>query len=84
MVYTPDGAVLYRSFDPKGDAKAHPLKPPKTVSHPALMRHFRDCILGKATPIIGARQWLGAESETVFSPDSGYTGLASVAACGPP
>ena len=55
-VYTPDGAVLYRSFDPKGDAKAHPLKPPKVVSHPALMRHFRECILGKAKPIIGARE----------------------------
>jgi predicted dehydrogenase len=55
-VYTPDGAVLYRNFDPKGDAKAHPLKPPKLVSHAALMRHFRDCILGKAKPIIGARE----------------------------
>ena len=34
-------------------AKAHPLKPPKIVSHIALMRHFRECILGKAKPIIG-------------------------------
>ena len=55
-VYTPEGAVLYSNFDPKGDAKPHPLKPPKVVSHPALMRHFRDCILGKAKPIIGARE----------------------------
>ena len=55
-VYTPQGAVLYRNFDPKGDAKAHPLKPPKVVSHMALMRHFRECILGKSKPIIGARE----------------------------
>jgi predicted dehydrogenase len=55
-VYTPDGAVLYRNFDPKGDAKPHPLKPPKVVSHTAMMRHFRECILGKAKPIIGARE----------------------------
>jgi predicted dehydrogenase len=55
-VYTPDGAVLYRNFDAKGDAKPHPLKPPKLVSHAALMRHFRDCILGKTTPIIGAKE----------------------------
>jgi predicted dehydrogenase len=55
-VYTPQGAVLYRNFDPKGDAKPHPLKPPKVVSHMALMRHFRECILGKSKPIIGARE----------------------------
>jgi predicted dehydrogenase len=55
-VYTPEGAVLYRNFDPKGDAKPHPLKPPKVVSHMALMRHFRDCILGKAKPIIGPKE----------------------------
>ena len=55
-VYTPDGAILYRNFDPKGDAKPHPLKQPKLVSHMALMRHFRDCILGKAKPIIGGHE----------------------------
>jgi predicted dehydrogenase len=55
-VYTPEGAVLYRNFDAKGDAKAHPLKPPKVVSHAALMRHFRDCILGKTRPMIGPRE----------------------------
>lgn len=53
-VYTPQGAVLYRNFDPKGDAKAHPLKPPKLVSHAAMMRHFKECIMGKTKPIIGA------------------------------
>ena len=55
-VYTPQGAVLYRNFDPKGDAKAHPLKPPKIVSHTALMRHFKDCIHNKAKPISGPRE----------------------------
>jgi predicted dehydrogenase len=55
-VYTPEGATLYRNFDAKGDAKPHPLKPPKIVSHTALMRHFRDCILGKAKPIIGPHE----------------------------
>ena len=55
-VYTPQGAVLYRNFDAKGDAKPHPLKPPKVVSHAALMRHFRDCILEKAQPVIGPRE----------------------------
>ncbi len=55
-VYTPEGAILYRNFDAKGDAKPHPLKPPKIVSHAALMRHFRDCILGKAKPIIGPHE----------------------------
>lgn len=52
-IYTPQGATLYRNFDTKGDAKAHPLKPPKAVSHIALMRHFRDCILRKTQPMIG-------------------------------
>jgi predicted dehydrogenase len=55
-VYTPQGAVLYRNFDPKGDAKAHPLKPPKTVSHIGLMRHFKDCIAGKTKPVPGAAE----------------------------
>lgn len=52
-VYTPQGAVLYRHFDAKGQPKQVPLKPPKVIHHAALMRHFRDCIHGKATPIIG-------------------------------
>ena len=53
-VYTPTGAVLYRSFSPKGDAKAAPLKPPRVVGHAALMRHLRDCIAGKSQPLVGA------------------------------
>jgi predicted dehydrogenase len=55
-VYTPEGATLYRNFDAKGAAKANPLKPPKTVQHAAMMRHFRDCILGKAKPFTGPRE----------------------------
>jgi predicted dehydrogenase len=55
-VYTPDGAVIYRNFDAKGEAKPTPLKPPKVIHHAAMMRHFRECILGKATPLIGAAQ----------------------------
>ncbi len=57
-VYTPDGAVIYRSFGPRGEAKPTPLKPPRTVLHVALMRHFRECILGKAQPIIGPAEGL--------------------------
>jgi len=52
-VYTPEGAILYRNFNSNGDPKPNPLKGPKVQGHPALMRHFRDCILGKATPLIG-------------------------------
>jgi predicted dehydrogenase len=55
-VYTPDGSILYRNFGPKGESKPTPLKPPKVTGHAALMRHFRECILGKATPIIGSRE----------------------------
>jgi len=52
-VYTPNGAVLYRDFDDKGDCKENPLKPPKLIHHVALVRHFKDCIAGRATPEIG-------------------------------
>lgn len=52
-VYTPGGAMLHRSFGAKGDSKATPLKPPKMVLHAAMMRHFRECILGKAQPLMG-------------------------------
>ena len=51
-----DGAIIYRNFDAKGESKPTPLKPPKIVLHTALMRHFRECILGKAKPIIGAAE----------------------------
>ena len=55
-VYTPHGATLYRDFKPDGQAKPTPLKPPKATHQTALMRHFRQCILGAATPIVGAEQ----------------------------
>ena len=55
-VYTPQGAVLYRDFQAKGDAKAVPLKPPRVVHHAAMMRHFKECIAGKTQPMIGPRE----------------------------
>jgi predicted dehydrogenase len=52
-VYSPSGSVIYRNFNEKGEAKAAPLPPPRVTGHAALMRHFRECILGKVTPMIG-------------------------------
>ena len=52
-LYTKEGAVLYRNFGRKGECKEHPLKGPKVVNYAALMRHFKECIQGKATPIAG-------------------------------
>jgi len=55
-VYTPAGAVIYRQFDAKGQSKPTQLKPPRLGGHAGLMRHFRECILGKAIPAVGARE----------------------------
>jgi predicted dehydrogenase len=55
-VYTPTGAVAYRNFDKEGKSKPIPLKPPQVGGHVAMMRHFRQCLLGKATPSMGAAQ----------------------------
>ncbi len=55
-VYTPEGAVIYRDFNERGDSRASALKPPRVVSHAALMRHLKECIHGKAKPIIGAHE----------------------------
>jgi predicted dehydrogenase len=55
-VYTPQGATIYRNFDGKGESKATPLKPPRVVHHAALMRHLKECIHGRATPIAGTKQ----------------------------
>jgi predicted dehydrogenase len=55
-VYTPQGAMLYRGFSPKGESKATPLRGPKVTHHAALARHFRECILGKSQPAIGPAQ----------------------------
>jgi predicted dehydrogenase len=55
-VYTPAGAVLYRHFGEKGEAKETPLKQPRVAGHAALLRHFRDCILGRAQPSVGGER----------------------------
>lgn len=55
-VYTPAGPVLYRDFGTDGQCRQNPLKPPKLAGHAALMRHFKECIHGKATPSAGAAQ----------------------------
>jgi len=52
-VYTPTGAVLHRNFDAKGQSNATSLPPPRVAGYASLMRHFKDCIQGKATPMIG-------------------------------
>ena len=55
-VYRTGGPALYRSFGPNGEAKETPLKLPRLTHHAAMMRHLRECLLGKATPIVGAEQ----------------------------
>ena len=55
-VYTPTGPVLYRGFNARGEAKPTPLKQPKVVGHAAMLRQFRECILGKVAPMVGAEQ----------------------------
>jgi predicted dehydrogenase len=55
-VYTPKGAVMHRGFTPKGESKETPLKLPKMIGHGAMMRHFRECLLGKTGPTLGAAQ----------------------------
>lgn len=57
-VYTPQGATLYRDFAAPNKCKENPLKPPKITHHAAMMRHFRECILGKATPAPGPDEGL--------------------------
>jgi predicted dehydrogenase len=58
-LYTPTGPVLYRNFDAAGNAKATPLKQPRVAGHAALLRQFRECILGKATPAVDGTQAAG-------------------------
>ena len=52
-LYTPGGPVLYRQFDDAGNAKPTALKLPQTVGHVAMLRHFKNCILGKEKPLSG-------------------------------
>jgi predicted dehydrogenase len=55
-VYTHKGAVMHRGFGPKGESKETPLKLPKVTGHAAMMRHFRECVMGKAGPTLGPTQ----------------------------
>jgi predicted dehydrogenase len=55
-VYTSKGAVMHRGFDGKGQSKETPLKLPKLTGHGAMMRHFRECVLGKTGPVLGSSQ----------------------------
>jgi predicted dehydrogenase len=52
-VYTPHGPLLYRNFGPKGEAKETPLKLPKVVHYPAMMRHLKRCITAGEKPLVG-------------------------------
>ena len=52
-VYTPQGPLLYRGFGPKGEAKETPLKLPKVVHYPAMMRHLKRCIQAGEKPLVG-------------------------------
>ncbi|MGC4033080.1 MAG: Gfo/Idh/MocA family oxidoreductase [Tepidisphaeraceae bacterium] len=51
-VYTPQGPVVYRSFE-KGQPKATPLKQPKVAGYDAMLRQFRAQILGEASALPG-------------------------------
>jgi predicted dehydrogenase len=55
-VYTNKGAVMHRAFGARGESKETPLKLPKVVGHPAMMRHFRECVAGKARASMGTGQ----------------------------
>ncbi|MGN6505812.1 MAG: Gfo/Idh/MocA family protein [Tepidisphaeraceae bacterium] len=67
-VYTPQGPVVYRGYDEKGNCRATPLKQPKIAGYSLLMRHFRDCILGNAKPLVGAAEGvhLMAMAEAIY------------------
>ena len=45
--------MLYRDFSAKGDARETLMKLPKVAPYPAMMRHFKECIQGKAAPQAG-------------------------------
>ena len=55
-VYRADGPALYRGFAATGEAKETVLKLPRLTHHGAMMRHLRECLLGRATPAVGAEQ----------------------------
>ena len=55
-VYRADGPALYRGFAANGEAKETILKLPRLALHGAMMRHLRECLLGRATPVLGPEQ----------------------------
>jgi predicted dehydrogenase len=55
-VYRTGGPALYRGFGPKGESKETVLKLPRLIHHAAMMRHLRECLLGKASPAVGANE----------------------------
>lgn len=55
-VYRADGSALYRGFGPKGESKETMLKLPRLTHHAAMMRHLRECLLGKNQPEVGPEQ----------------------------
>lgn len=55
-VYGPQGPVLYRHFNAKGESKATPLKQPKVTGHAAMLRQFKEAIAGGPAAGVGADQ----------------------------
>jgi len=55
-VYRADGPALYRGFAASGEAKETILKLPRLIHHAAMMRHLKECLLGRAAPAVGAEQ----------------------------
>jgi len=52
-VYTPRGPLMYRHFQGNGTAKEQTLTLPKTVGYVAMMRHLKECVAGRAEPVVG-------------------------------
>jgi predicted dehydrogenase len=55
-VHTRQGPLLFRGFNAKGECKSVPLKQPKVSGHPAMLRQFREAVLGKAVPAVDGHQ----------------------------
>lgn len=72
-VYTPQGPVMHRGFDESGKSKATPMKQPKLAGYTAMLRHFKECIAGKAQPAIGPEA--GVELMTVI--EAAYRSIES-------
>lgn len=73
-LYTPQGPTIYRGFTDQGESKSMPMKQPKSAGYLALMRHFKECIAGKATPVTGAETgvaWMQIMDAVYKSAESG-------------